>query len=512
MLFFSTLLTVLMATIALAKQVASPLKTFDLHRAGDPNNKEGHYWDRWELDFTFALQPMQDNVQPGDYFQFTLDKRFWLGDKPYDFDVVDPNGNPIYHVKNDGFLFTCTYSDYVADKNWEINGTMRLTATAERNEIKEAGWNSFHVDTGNGTGFDDSINIVPELDVTQGRKWGARFGDDEYIWYIQLPKSPYHTLRLVDTLRDDSLAFPDMDTLWDGMRVNLGYNMDEFWNTDKWVEVPKEERSKYVTLDTVEGDTFTATLHDIPDDVNVQLVFTTKIVKPQTAYWNHFGWEMWMDASGGEGPGNSIKGDTWGAGNHNQDGSDFDGDGEGDGKSTTLITSTLFTNTTTPGSTIITFSTEPTSAVITTSETAPLTESVVPSTEPGLTTVSTDFPSPDSSIVESTTPVLTTSSPITSSLTSSFKSTTEPTSETTPESTSVPETTIVNSTSVSDITSESTSSIPETTVESTTPSSTTRRSTQVHPTATLVPSTSESPSSEVSTTRQSTQVHPTATL
>lgn len=388
-----------MATIALAKQVASPLKTFDLHRAGDPNNKEGHYWDRWELDFTFALQPMQDNVQPGDYFQFTLDKRFWLGDKPYDFDVVDPNGNPIYHVKNDGFLFTCTYSDYVADKNWEINGTMRLTATAERNEIKEAGWNSFHVDTGNGTGFDDSINIVPELDVTQGRKWGARFGDDEYIWYIQLPKSPYHTLRLVDTLRDDSLAFPDMDTLWDGMRVNLGYNMDEFWNTDKWVEVPKEERSKYVTLDTVEGDTFTATLHDIPDDVNVQLVFTTKIVKPQTAYWNHFGWEMWMDASGGEGPGNSIKGDTWGAGNHNQDGSDFDGDGEGDGKSTTLTTSTLFTNTTTPGSTIITFSTEPTSAVITTSETAPLTESVVPSTEPGLTTVSTDFPSPDSSIV-----------------------------------------------------------------------------------------------------------------
>lgn len=98
-----------------------PIDDFKMY-VKDTGSSAGEMTDKWMLELLFGLQPSADDVQPEDYFAFDVDDKVDLTSTPFDFNVVDPAGDTIMRCTNEDHTFTCTYTDYVADKCEEVTG------------------------------------------------------------------------------------------------------------------------------------------------------------------------------------------------------------------------------------------------------------------------------------------------------------------------------------------------------------------------------------------------------
>lgn len=294
-----TTLTFLIALVA-AKQVASPITSFAIGQADDVSNKEGVARSKWELDYTFALSPEQDHVDPGDFFTFDLDEKLNVADvDSYDFLVKDPQGVDIMRITNDGHHFTATYTDYVLDKNYQITGDFFLQASLNNEIVRETGPTTITTYTNKGD-FSDEIIIKSVVQKDNVYKIAEREGN-RIRWTIQVPASPYDRIKVVDKLDDDGTVYQSQEKLIAEMELKMFKGLTETFDYDT-VDIVKDV-SPYVKVTSFASDGFTLYLENVPqDDVTVQIVFWSDLQYRQDRYTNAMDWVLWEEGHGGPFP------------------------------------------------------------------------------------------------------------------------------------------------------------------------------------------------------------------
>lgn len=387
MRFFQSI--ALLATLAFAKEVASPITSFEVGQANDISNKEGYTGSAWELDYKFALSPEADNVQPGDHFTFDIDDNMSLDAGNYDFMVKDPRGNDIMRITNDGHHFTATYTDFVASKNYQITGKFFMQSTLNNNYVKGPGPVTVTSSSG-GKYFSEEINVKAAVDAGGAYKFAQREGN-RIQWTIQVPASPYDRMKITDLLSDAGSQYTTPDALLQDMTLNFYHGLTPTWDYTSYEKIT--DISQYVQLQDFQTDGFTMHLVNIPeDDVTVQVVFYSEITQKQETYSNNMDWLMWErgygylpepsgelnDGSSGDGNANVNNGifragSAYGGAAYDAPtgGNDLNAGGEGDGEGRTKTSSSS--------------SAEPTSSTeISTSETrTPVSEYISKTKVPG---------------------------------------------------------------------------------------------------------------------------------
>lgn len=388
MRFFQSI--ALLTTLAFAKEVASPITSFEVGLANDMSNKEGYTGSAWELDYKFALSPEADNVQPGDHFTFDIDDNMSLDAGNYDFMVKDPNGNDIMRITNEGHHFTATYTDFVASKNYQITGKFFMQSTLNSQYVKGPGPVTITSSSG-GKQFSDQIEVKAAVDAGGAYKYAQRVGN-RIEWTIQVPASPYDRMKIVDQLADAGSTYTTPDALLEDMTLHFYHGLTPTWDYTSYEKIT--DVSQYVQLQDFQTDGFTMFLSNIPeDDVTVQITFYSEITSKQEQYSNNMDWLMWErgygylpepsgehnDGSSGEGNANVNNGifragHAYGGAPYDAPtgGNDLNAGGEGDGEGRTKTSSVEPTT-----------SAEPTSAEPTSETRTPVSEYISKSKAPG---------------------------------------------------------------------------------------------------------------------------------
>lgn len=332
------LIFTLLAALALAKQVPSPLGSLDVTRASD-GGKEGTVNDVWNMDFTFALMPFAQDVQPGDYFKFTVDDKLTFGYNNFNFDVKDADGNVILKITNSGKTFTGTYTDYVATKNDAISGAVNIQTLFDANKIKTTGPTTVTVTPQvGGKTLKDTVRLLGTTNPNNAIKYGEKNGCCLILWVIRLPVSPYNRAEITDTRADGNTEFFDKNSHMANSRLLFKYNPNDMGGFSKQELIQGSNVAKYLSYSEVTPGKFVAQLENIPDNVAVELQYYTRIKKNAPSYKNSYSYVLWDKPPANAGDkwtsGWSRRGSGSGAasdqpaGNNNPN---LNGGGEGDG-------------------------------------------------------------------------------------------------------------------------------------------------------------------------------------
>lgn len=354
MRFFQSI--ALLASLAFAKEVASPITSFAVGQANDISNKEGYTGSAWQLDYKFALSPEADDVQPGDHFNFDIDDNMSLDAGNYDFMVKDPHGNDIMRITNSGHHFTATYSDFVASKNYQITGKFFMQSTLNSAVVKGPGPLTITTTTGGQT-FSEEIEVEAALSNSSAYKFAERVGN-RIQWTIQVPASPYDRMKVVDKLTDAASSYSSPEALLQDMTLNFFSHLTPNWDYENLEKIT--DVSQYVQLVDFNSDGFTMHLVNIPeDDVTVQIQFYSDINYKQDQYTNNMNWLQWNqgyghlpesaaedannDGSGVIDNGMFKGGSAYGGAPYDAQtgGNDLNAGGEGDGEGRTKTTSSV---------------------------------------------------------------------------------------------------------------------------------------------------------------------------
>lgn len=487
------LLVLALGTLSYAKEVASPITSFQVGQANDMSNKNGYVGSAWELYYQFALSPEADNVLPGDYFTFDIDQSMYLDAGDYNFMVKDPDGHDIMRITNDGHRFTATYTDFVNSKDYYIDGNFFLQSTLNSRYVSDPGPLTITSSSG-GKEFSDNINVKASIDANGAYKFARREGN-RIQWTIQVPASPYDKLKIVDQITDSGSQYTTSDALLQDMTLNFYYGLTPTWNYDKFERVT--DVSPYVQLLGFQTDSFVLSLVNIPhDEVTVQIVFYSDIAQQQDWYTNKMDWILWEQGygyhsepewtgNGGSGSGDINDDGIFRQGSTNggvrwetsNGGRDFDSGGEGEGQAQTRTSSSVESSLKPTTSIPVSISalettsetTSETYSETTSSTPEPTTSTVESSTEPSssIATTSSSTAESFSAVPSSLSTEASTSEPSSSTPESTADSTTaSSTVETTSENMVVSVTTTSGTTSATSVFSNST--VPTTAVETTT--------------------------------------------
>jgi hypothetical protein len=295
------LIFILLAALALAKQVPSPLGSLDVTRASD-GGKKGTTNDVWNMNFSFSLKPFADNIQPGDYFKFTVDDKLSFGLNNFNFDVKDADGNVILKITNNGPVFTGTYTDYVATKNDAISGAVDIQTLFDANKIKTTGPTTVTVTPQvGGPTLKDTVTLLGTTNPDNALKWGELNGCCLVLWHLRLPTSPYNRAEITDTRSDGNTEFFDQGTLMANTRLIFRYNLNDMGGFSKQEWVLGSNVAKYLTYTSVTPKQFTARLENIPDNVSVEIQYFSRITNQASLYKNSYSYVLYDKPPGGTG-------------------------------------------------------------------------------------------------------------------------------------------------------------------------------------------------------------------
>lgn len=287
------LILLLLAVTAFAKQVPSPLGSLSITRASD-GSKEGTSNDVWNMDFNFALKPFAQNVQPGDYFKFTVDDKLTFGTNIFNFDVKDANGNVILKITNNGKVFTGTYTDYVATNNDAVAGTVQIQTLFDANKIKTTGPTTITVTPqAGGDTLQDTVTLLGTTNPDSAIKYGEKNGCCLIVWHLRLPSSPYNRAQITDTRTDGNTEFFPAATHLSNTRLNFKYNLNDMGGFSKQEWIQGAALNNYITYTSVTPTKWTAQLQNIPDNVSVEIIYYSRISNQATTYKNSFSYVLW---------------------------------------------------------------------------------------------------------------------------------------------------------------------------------------------------------------------------
>lgn len=297
----------LLATLALAKQVISPLGSLDIEKANG-GGKTGSADDVWNMNFQFALKPYDDNVQAGDFFRFTVDDKLSFGSNIFNFDVKDAKGNVIMKITNSGKTFTGTYTDYVATNNDDISGLVKIQTQFDKSKLKVVGPTTVTVTPQvGGKTLADTVNLLASANSNGAWKSGEKNGCCILYWTIQLPSSPYNRALISDTVTDGKTQNFDIGMVQGNTNLVFLYDVNAFGGFSKKTYVMGADVAKYLTYTQMSPTQWTAQLQNIPDNVNVQIIYPARIATQSSSYKNSYQYTIWDEPY-------SDTGDKWAAG------------------------------------------------------------------------------------------------------------------------------------------------------------------------------------------------------
>lgn len=293
-------LLALQTILVVAKEVASPLTSLDVHTLAD-NSKEGKYSTHWIWDLDFKLSPTADDVKPGDYFTFTVDDRALVPD--HDFTVQDQNGNDIMQVKNSGNTFTASYTDGVDGKT-ELSGEFRFEAPFNKDKLgKTAEKITVTVKSGSQS-LSDTITIDPSIKTDEASVYGQR-KDDMFGWTIRFPETPWDRLEYKIIIPDGNSAIKSPQDIKDNMILKLAHGVDEFGNAASVTSINPFKNGDHASIPSASPTGFTGRLFNLPKnpaagDYNVDMYFVSHIKNIAEVYHLDVEWTFWTDADPNE--------------------------------------------------------------------------------------------------------------------------------------------------------------------------------------------------------------------
>lgn len=293
-------LLALQALLVVAKEVASPLTSLDVHTLAD-NSKEGKFSAQWIWDLDFELNPTADDIQSGDYFTFTVDNRASV--PSHDFTVKDQNGNDIMQIKNSGNTFTATYTDSVQGKT-DLSGDISFEAPFDKSKLGETAETIIvTVESGSQT-LSDTITIDPSIEVSEAHVFGQR-KDDMFAWTVRFPQTPWDRIQFTVTIPDGNSAFKSVKDIKDNMVLELLHDVDEFGNPSGVTPINPYENSDYTSVTKADPTSFTGRLFNLPKnhpqgEYNVDMSFVSHIEKIAEVYHLEVEWTLWYHANPNE--------------------------------------------------------------------------------------------------------------------------------------------------------------------------------------------------------------------
>lgn len=94
----------LLAALAAAKEVPSPIQSFSLSLQSNPGASQGSVSEIWLLNANFSTETLEAFIEAGDHFTFTVDDYLYFGGKEIAFDVLDQSDEALFKVVSDEHL------------------------------------------------------------------------------------------------------------------------------------------------------------------------------------------------------------------------------------------------------------------------------------------------------------------------------------------------------------------------------------------------------------------------
>lgn len=286
MLIFNLLL----AALAVAKEVPSPIRSFSLTPKSAPGAHLGSVSNIWVLDLGFLTQTSEDYIVTGDHFTFTVDNSLYFGGKEIAFNVLDDQtGETLFSVVSDGEnTFTATYTE-VATQYGYVKGNFYIESYINTDSLGKK--NGLTVSVGNNLFENIQFN---DFDFTKPFKIGKRIGN-EIQWAIRYPYGPYNRIEGTDITSKGQL-FPKLQYL------QKDFTLGFFDTLNALKQLTNTDSLQYTSyVHKLEDNTFDVVFSNIPNDAALFYQFKAQIISKEPQYCNTFNLEVFQKAgkSGG---------------------------------------------------------------------------------------------------------------------------------------------------------------------------------------------------------------------